>query len=68
VVERRDETDGDGALERSTLPATAASDGATGYLWLDRDAIPGHRCRYRVLALTEDGLLGEAFEASVAGR
>jgi hypothetical protein len=68
VVERRDETDGDAALERNTLPATKASESATGYFWLDRDAIPGHRYRYRVLALTEDGLLGEAFEASVAGR
>jgi hypothetical protein len=68
VVERRDETDGDAALERNSLPATRASESATGYFWLDRDAIPGHRYRYRVLALTEDGLLGEAFEASVAGR
>jgi hypothetical protein len=68
VVERRDETDGDEALERNTLPATRASETATGYLWLDRDAMPGHRYRYRVLALTEDGLLGEAFEAAVAGR
>lgn len=68
VVERRDETDADAALERSTLPATKASESATGYFWLDRDAIPGHRYRYRILALTEDGLLGEAFEASVAGR
>jgi hypothetical protein len=68
VVERRDETDGDAPLERNTLPATVASGSATGYFWLDRDAIPGHRYRYRVLALTQDGLLGEAFEASVAGR
>ncbi|HMA29132.1 MAG TPA: hypothetical protein VKS23_04660 [Thermoanaerobaculia bacterium] len=68
VVERRDETDGGAALERSTLPATKASENATGYFWLDRDAVPGHRYRYRVLALTEDGLLGEAFQASVAGR
>ncbi|HSB64924.1 MAG TPA: hypothetical protein VLJ18_12200 [Thermoanaerobaculia bacterium] len=68
VVERRDETDADAALERSTLPATAASESATGYFWLDRDAIPGHRYRYRVLALTEDGLLSEAFEAFVETR
>lgn len=68
VVERRDETDADAPLERNTLPATVASGAATGYFWLDRDAIPGHRYRYRVLALTQDGLLGEAFEASVAGR
>ncbi len=68
VVERRDETDGDAALERSTLPATKSSEGATGYVWLDRDAAPGRRYRYRVLALTEDGLLGEAFESSVETR
>ncbi len=68
VVERRDETDSDAAVERSTLPATKVSESATGYLWIDRDAIPGHRYRYRVLALTEDGLLGEAFEASVETR
>jgi hypothetical protein len=68
VVERRDETEGGSAIERNTLPATKVSESATGYLWLDRDAIPGHRYRYRVLALTEDGLLGEAFEASVETR
>jgi hypothetical protein len=68
VVERHDETDAGAPLERSTLPATAASESATGYFWLDRDAMAGHRYRYRVLALTEDGLLGEAFEASVEAR
>lgn len=70
VVERREEEVGEpeGAVLRETLPAATDAESATGYLWLDRDAEPGRRYRYRVLALTTDGLLGEAFAASVAGR
>ena len=41
IVERRDEADGDAAVERSTLPATRASESGTGYFWLDRDTSPG---------------------------
>jgi hypothetical protein len=72
VIERRDELDGESqspsALAFDLLPAAREAADPTGYFWLDRDAVPGRRYRYRVLALTEDGLLGEAFETSVAGR
>lgn len=72
VIERTDETEPESSapleLVRDTLPAARESESATGYFWLDRDAVPGRSYRYRILALTEEGLLGEAFEASVAGR
>jgi hypothetical protein len=69
VIERREETpEGDGPAERETLPTASESPEATGYLFVDRNAPAGLRYRYRVLALTTDGLLAEAFEARVQAR
>ena len=69
VVERREELpEGEGPPVRETLPAASASPDPTGYLYVDREAKPGARYRYRVLALTTDGLLSEAFEARVEAR
>ena len=69
VVERREEApEGDQLPVRETLPSASESPDATGYLYVDRDARPGSRYRYRVLALTTDGLLSEAFEARVETR
>ncbi len=69
IVERREEAlDGEGEAAVAALPAATDSPDATGYLYVDRDARPGARYRYRVLALTRDGLLSEAFEAWVETR
>jgi hypothetical protein len=69
VVERREESpDGDGTPTVETLPAATDSPDATDYLFVDREARPGARYRYRVLALTTDGFLAEAFEARVQAR
>jgi hypothetical protein len=69
VVERREETlAGEGAPSVETLPASAESPEATSYLFVDREARPSSRYRYRVLALTTDGLLSEAFESRVETR
>jgi hypothetical protein len=69
VVERREETpEGEGRAALETLPAASESPDATGYLLVDRNARAGQRYRYRVLALTTDGLLAEAFEARVQAR
>lgn len=69
VIERREETpEGEGPAAVETLPAATDSPDATGYLFVDREAREGARYRYRVLALTTDGLLAEAFEARVETR
>ena len=69
VVERREETpDGEGVPSLETLPAATESSDATTYLFVDREARAGARYRYRVLALTQDGLVSEAFEARVETR
>ncbi|MGA7992614.1 MAG: hypothetical protein WCC53_14340, partial [Thermoanaerobaculia bacterium] len=69
VIERQEETpEGEGPALRETLPAAVASPDPTGYLFVDRVVEPGARYRYRVLALTTDGLLAEAFEARVQAR
>jgi hypothetical protein len=69
VIERREETpEGEGPPVVETLPAATASPDVTGYLFVDREARAGARYRYRVLALTTDGFLAEAFEARVQAR
>ncbi len=69
IVERREEAlEGEGPMAVEALPAATESPDATSYLYVDRDARPGARYRYRVLALTHDGLLSEAFEARVETR
>ena len=69
VVERREEVpEGDGPVVRETLPAAVESPDPTGYLFVDRDARPGTRYHVRVLALTTDGFLSDAFEARVETR
>lgn len=67
VVSRyREDAEGGIRLDgREIVPTTDASDEGSGYLLVDRDALPGVRYRYRVAALTADGLLSEAFEAAV---
>lgn len=67
VVSRlREEPDGSLAFDgREVVPTTDASDDGSGFLLVDREARPGERYRYRVWALTVDGLLAEAFEAAV---
>jgi hypothetical protein len=67
VLERWEET-GEGTLEesgRELVPASDASDTGFAYHVADRDTQPGHRYRYRVYALTQDGVLAEAFETAV---
>ena len=67
VVTRYREGD-DGGLTmdgREIVPTTDASDEGSGFLLVDRDALPGLRYRYRVAALTTGGLLSEAFETAV---
>ncbi|HEY3348526.1 MAG TPA: hypothetical protein VGM13_01970 [Thermoanaerobaculia bacterium] len=69
VVERREETPGgEGPAALEALPAATESPDATAYLFVDREARAGARYRYRVLALTHDGLLSEAFETRVETR
>lgn len=69
VVSRyRELPDGGLAFDgREIVPTTDLSDEGSGFLLVDRDALPGLRYRYRVAALTQDGLLSEAFEAAVEG-
>lgn len=52
-------------LGRELVPTADASTTGFSYQVADRDALPGHRYRYRVLALTASGFLSEAFEAAV---
>ncbi len=69
VVERREETpEGEGLSAVETLPAATESPEPTAYLFVDREARPGARYLYRILALTTDGFLAEAFEARVETR
>ena len=66
VARYREGVDGRLALDgREIVPTTDASDEGSVYQLVDRDALPGQRYRYRVSALTLDGLLAEAFEAAV---
>lgn len=68
VTRLREEQDGAWVLDgREIVPTTEASDGGSGFLLVDREARPGRNYRYRVFALTRDGLLSEAFEAAVDG-
>lgn len=69
VVSRyREQPDGGLAFDgREIVPTTDVSDEGSGFLLVDRDALPGLRYRYHVAALTKDGLLAEAFEAAVEG-
>lgn len=69
VVSRlREEPDGSLVLDgREIVPTTDVSDDGSGFHFVDREALPGLRYRYRVAALTKDGLLSVAFEASVEG-
>jgi hypothetical protein len=69
IVERREESPGaEGPPAVEVLPAATESPDATAYLFVDREARASSRFRYRVLALTTDGLLSEAFEARVQAR
>lgn len=66
VARYREGIDGKLALDgRSIVPTTDASEEGSGFQVVDGDALPGRRYRYRVSALTRDGLLSEAFEAAV---
>jgi len=67
VVSRfREDEEGRLALDgRELVPTTDASEEGSGFLLVDREALPGLRYRYRVFGLTKDGLLSEAFEAAV---
>ena len=49
----------------AVVPTTDASTGGSGFLLVDGETLPDRRYVYRVAALTRDGLLSEAFEASV---
>lgn len=71
VVVRYGESDeGDPVEEaRQIVPSSAAAQAGYAYNFADRDVDAGHRYRYRVFALTTEGLLAESFEAVVvAGR
>ncbi len=50
---------------REIVPTTDASEEGSGFLLVDREALPGVRYLYRVAALTRDGFLSEAFETAV---
>lgn len=50
---------------REIVPTTDASEEGSGFLLVDREALPGARYLYRVAALTRDGFLSEAFETVV---
>lgn len=66
VTRFREGADGELTLDgREIVPTTDASDEGSGFLLVDREARPGQRYRYRVAALTTDGLLSEAFESAV---
>lgn len=66
VARYREGIDGKLALDgRDIVPTTDSSEEGSGFQLVDHDALPGQRYRYRVSALTRDGLLSEAFEAAV---
>ncbi|HEV8267872.1 MAG TPA: hypothetical protein VGR00_06555, partial [Thermoanaerobaculia bacterium] len=65
VLERVEETDSGGLASgtRQIVPTVESSEGGYAYVVADRDVVSGRRYRYRVLALTTDGLVGEMFHA-----
>jgi hypothetical protein len=70
IVSRTDESEGESREpERRIVPTSESDEGGFAYQLDDAGAQPGHRYHYRVFALTTDGILSEAFDASViAGR
>jgi hypothetical protein len=69
VVVRSEEID-DQVVElgRELVPTADFSKGGFAYHVRDGEALVGHRYRYRILALTLDGMLSEAFETFLVPR